>query len=159
MSFSVSDTTEATIIGLGYNLYHFEAKTGGYNFDEDLLTQFLVYPGQNFKLPNQSLTIRLVNRVTVKRQQLRLPKSNWGVSRAFGKLRHNTTTSMFWPKAKSVRIRANRHGQIGWNANPVHRTLPMAVRGISVFSQATELRLSWNFIGNYKTSFPITFMF
>ena len=50
MTLSVSDTTEATLIGLRCNLYSFEAKTEGYNFGEDYSVQFVVYLDQKSRL-------------------------------------------------------------------------------------------------------------
>ena len=42
-------TTEATLIGLGYILWRFEAKTESYIFYEDINTQFVHFQGQNVK--------------------------------------------------------------------------------------------------------------
>ena len=66
--FSVMHTTKATLIGLRYNLYHFEAKTESYNVYEDHLVQCIVYLGQNFELLNQKRTNRSVNRAMFKQQ-------------------------------------------------------------------------------------------
>ena len=66
MSPSVLVTTKTTFTRLECNLYCFEAKIGGYNFDENHLTQFIVYPGQIFKVQNQNLTNKLVNRTMFK---------------------------------------------------------------------------------------------
>ena len=53
-SLSILVTIEATLIRLGYNLYHFEAKTKDYHFHEDNSTQFAFDLGRICKLQNQN---------------------------------------------------------------------------------------------------------
>ena len=60
MSLSVSVTTEATLIRLGYTLYRFETKTKRYNFHEDKSTQFIVDLGRICILQNQNFIVSLV---------------------------------------------------------------------------------------------------
>ena len=57
-SLSVSITTEATLIGLGYTLYRFEAKTENYISYEDINPQIIHFQGQNVKSQRKQKTVR-----------------------------------------------------------------------------------------------------
>ena len=84
-------TSEATLIGLRWNLYHFEAKRKGYKIEEGHSVQFAVQLGQKISIPNQHRQNRFTNRILAQISQVRLPKSKSSDSKAIRKLRYKDT--------------------------------------------------------------------
>ena len=157
-SYNILVTTRVMFIGLVWTLFHFKSKTKGYNFHEDThsSSQLIKVEFTDFRT-RMSLSVWL--------SALNSNGNNSGYTIPFEVFSDALESWNIGLKVLCFGQRLIWYGS-KWKMKPklcnlktVRKTIHLAVKGIFVISHDTVVRLNWNFIGSYKTSFPTTLMF